>query len=187
MTLANFIKTLQGENWKSVDFLVSFWNKKRKVQNLLVFQGKFPYSFHQKSNSFITDRQSVKSPLPPAFVAEIQTLFDRLWSKEFLASCEKGSTQNVNEAYHQLVWKLAPKEQYNSPWEISLAVEIATLLFNSGMQCTFKVVGDVVGVTVTQKNYDAVGWHWNERNNRKTLETKWETKKKQKQKKNNGI
>ena len=46
--------------------------------------------------------------LPPADVAEIQSLFDRLGSKEFLASCEKGNTQNVNEAYHQVVWKLAP-------------------------------------------------------------------------------
>ena len=46
--------------------------------------------------------------LPPADVAEIQSLFDRLGSKEFLASCEKGSTQNVNEGYHQVVWKLAP-------------------------------------------------------------------------------
>ena len=48
--------------------------------------------------------------LPPTVVAEIKPLFYLLGSKEFLASCEKGSTQNVNEAYHQLVWKLAPKE-----------------------------------------------------------------------------
>ena len=70
---------------------------------------------------------------PPAVVAEIQPLFDRLGSKEFLASCEKESTQNVNEAYHQVVWKLAQKEPYNSPLEIKLVVEVATILFNSGM------------------------------------------------------
>ena len=59
-------------------------------------------------------------------------------------------TQNVNETYHQMVWKLAPKEQCNSPWKIKLAVEVATLLINSGMQCTFKAITDVAGVTVTQ-------------------------------------
>ena len=49
-----------------------------------------------------------------------------------------------------MVWKLAPKEQCNSPWKIKLAVEAATLLINSGMQCTFKAITDVAGVTVTQ-------------------------------------
>ena len=49
-----------------------------------------------------------------------------------------------------MVWKLAPKEQCNSPWKIKLAVEVATLLINSGMQCTFKAITDVAGVTVTQ-------------------------------------
>ena len=94
----------------------------------------------------------------------------------------KGKHPERKSGVPSIGWKLAPKEQYNSLWEISLAVEIASLLFNSGMQCTFKVIADVVWVTVTQKNYDAVGWHWQEKNNRKTLETKRE--KKQKTKKN---
>ena len=47
--------------------------------------------------------QPIKNSLPSAVVAEIQPLFDRLGSKEFLASCEKGSTQNINEVYHQVV------------------------------------------------------------------------------------
>ena len=33
--------------------------------------------------------QPIKNPLPPAVIAEIQPLFDRLGTKEFLASCEK--------------------------------------------------------------------------------------------------
>ena len=57
--------------------------------------------------------QPIKNPLPPAVVAEIQPLFDRLGSKEFLANCEDGKTQNVNKSYHHVVWNLAPKEQLN--------------------------------------------------------------------------
>ena len=44
--------------------------------------------------------QPIKNSLPSAVVAEIHPLFDRLGSKDFLASCEKGSNQNINEAYH---------------------------------------------------------------------------------------
>ena len=110
--------------------------------------------------------QPIKNPLPPAVVAEIQPLFDRLGSKEFLANCEKRSTWNVNEAYHQVVWKLAPKEQYNSPWEIKLAVAIITLLFNSGMQCIFKAISNVVVVTVTQN----VATQWDDIEKKRTTE-----------------
>ena len=106
-------------------------------------------SYHRDIAARTNYHQPIKNPLPLAVVAEIQ-LFDRLGSKEFLVSCEKGSTQKKNEAYHQVVWKLAPKVQYNSPCEIKLAVEGATLLFNSGMQYTFKAIANVVGVTATQ-------------------------------------
>ena len=68
--------------------------------------------------------QFIKNPLPPAVAAEIQSLFDRLGSKEFLASCEDVKTQNVNESYHHVVWNLAPKEQLNSPLEIKINVII---------------------------------------------------------------
>ena len=106
-------------------------------------------SYHRDIAARTNYHQPIKNPLPLAVVAEIQ-LFDRLGSKEFLVSCEKGSTQKKNEACHQVVWKLAPKVQYNSPCEIKLAVERATLLFNSGMQYTFKAIANVVGVTATQ-------------------------------------
>ena len=42
--------------------------------------------------------QPIKNPLAPIVVAEIQPLFDRLGSKELLAICEDGKTQNVNES-----------------------------------------------------------------------------------------
>ena len=52
----------------------------------------------------------------------------------------KTSKQNVNESYHHVVWNLAPKEQLNSPLEIKLAVEIETLLLNSGMKSTYNSI-----------------------------------------------
>ena len=116
---------------------------------------------------------------PPAVVAEIQPLFDRLESKEFLASCEKESTQNVNEAYHQVVWKLTQKEQYNSPFEIKLVIDVATVVqqwyvvyIQSNCRCC--------GVTVTQN----MTTQWNDIGKKRTTEKlrklKEETKSKRK-------
>ena len=99
-------------------------------------------------------------------------------SKEFLASCEKGSTQNINEVYLQVVWELAPKNQCNSPWKTKLAVEVATLLFNSSMSCTFKAIADVVEVTVTQSMMP----QWDDIDKKRTYEKLWKLKKKTKTK-----
>ena len=61
-------------------------------------------SYNRDVASGTNYHQPIKNPLPPAVVAEIQPLFDLLGSKEFLASCEDGKTQNVNKSYHHVVW-----------------------------------------------------------------------------------
>ena len=81
-------------------------------------------SYNRDIASGTNYHQPVKNPLPPAVVAEMQPLFDRWGSKEFLVSCKDGKTQNVNESYHHVVWNLAPKEQLNSPLEIKINVII---------------------------------------------------------------
>ena len=106
-------------------------------------------SYNRDVASGTNYHQPIKNPLLPAVVPEIQPLFDLLGSKKFLASCEDGKTQNVNESYHHVVWNLAPKEQLNSPLEIKLPVEIVTLLFNSGMKSTYNSIFIDTGITVS--------------------------------------
>ena len=79
----------------------------------------------------------------------IQPLFDRLGSAEFLASCEETKTQNLNEAYHHVIWSLAPKTEYNSALEIKLAVGLGTLFFNKGRNESFRRVLSQLNHTIT--------------------------------------
>ena len=123
--------------------------------------------------------QPIKNPLPPAVVAAIQPLFDHLGSKEFLTSCEDDKTQNVNEFYHYLVWNLAPKEQLNSPLEIKLAVEIATLLFNSEMKSTHNSIFIDAGITVSENML----LQWEDMGNKRKQEKPWKQKEEAKSKK----
>lgn len=44
----------------------------------------------------------IKNPLPPAVVSTVESLFNRLGSEQFLASCEECKRQSLNESYHLL-------------------------------------------------------------------------------------
>jgi hypothetical protein len=75
-------------------------------------------------------------------------VFDRLGDANFLAGCEKCVTQNPNLSLHHVIWGLAPKEQYTSPCETSLAVSLGCLLFNSGMEVTYSQLLPKIGLNV---------------------------------------
>ena len=55
-------------------------------------------------------------------------IFDRLGSEEFLVGCERCLDQNQNECLHHVIWAMAPKEQYTSQQEASLAVALSVLV-----------------------------------------------------------
>lgn len=72
----------------------------------------------------------IKNPLPECVVKLMQPIFDRL------GGCEKCLDQNKNECLHHVVWSMAPKEQYTSQQEASLAVALGVLVFNNGLKDT---------------------------------------------------
>ena len=78
----------------------------------------------------------IKNPLPECVVELMQPTFDRLGAEEFLVGCERCLDQNKNESLHHVVWGMAPKEQYTSQQETSLAVAIGVLVFNNGLKDT---------------------------------------------------
>lgn len=83
-----------------------------------------------------TTHVPMKDPLPKAVVKVMQPTFDRLGSEEFLVGCEKCLDHNNNESLHHVVWGMAPKEQYTSQQETSLAVSLGVLVFNNGTEET---------------------------------------------------
>ena len=98
-----------------------------------------------------TFHKPVKNPFPPAIIEVMKPVFDRLGDANFLAGCERCATQNPNESLHHVIWGLAPKEQYTSPRETSLAVSLGCLLFNSGMEITYSQLQPKIGLNVDEK------------------------------------
>ena len=90
----------------------------------------------------------------------------------------KTSKQNVNESYHHVVWNLAPKEQLNSPLEIKLAVEIATLLLNSRMKATYNSIFIDAGISVSENML----LQWEDMDDKRKQEKLWKQKEETKSK-----
>ena len=84
----------------------------------------------------------------------------------------KTSKQNVNESYHHVVWNLAPKEQLNSPLEIKLAVEIETLLLNSGMKSTYNSIFIDTWISISENML----LQWEDMDDKRKQEKLWKQK-----------
>ena len=93
-----------------------------------------------------TTHVPIKDPLPEAVVKVMQPTFDRLGSEEFLVGCEKCLDQNNNESLHHVVWGMAPKEQYTSQQETSLAVSLGVLVFNNGSEETISKLIELMDI-----------------------------------------
>ena len=63
---------------------------------------------------------------------------------------QKALTQNANESLHHLIWSLAPKEQFNSNAEVSLAIKLAVMRFNRGLSVTFHRLFQNLGIDLTR-------------------------------------
>ena len=92
----------------------------------------------------------------------MQPTFDRLGSEEFLVGCEQCLDQN-NESLHHVCWGMAPKEQYTSEKETSLAAPFGILLFNNGMEDAVSKLLAIMDIPV----HDEMHLKWKE------IDSKW--------------
>lgn len=78
-------------------------------------------------------------PFTDAMVETMTSLFSKFGSECFLESVKGCYTYNPNEALNHVIWSLAPKEQFTSPQETSLAIDLAVCIFNSGTAYTLLI------------------------------------------------
>lgn len=95
-----------------------------------------------------TTHVPIQDPLPEAVVKVMQPTFDRLGSEQFLVGCEKCLDQNNNESLHHVVWGIAPKEQYTSQQETSIAVSLVVLVFNNGSEETISELIELMDIPI---------------------------------------
>ena len=73
------------------------------------------------------------NPLPTAVMDAIRPVFIQMTSISLLQRCLGGQTQNSNECFNGILWKICPKNIFVGYETLSLSAKIATILFNDGM------------------------------------------------------
>lgn len=63
-----------------------------------------------------------------------------------LEHCARCITQNANESFNALLWRMAPKEQYATSHEVAAASALATSIFNQGHCPSVSRIMPLVGV-----------------------------------------
>ena len=66
------------------------------------------------------------------------SVFQRLANEDLLKRCSRASTQNTNESFHNVVWRICPKIGYVGRHTLETAVSMAACQFSMG--ATFKTV-----------------------------------------------
>ncbi|CAF4884622.1 unnamed protein product, partial [Rotaria sp. Silwood2] len=56
-----------------------------------------------------------------------------------LARVAGGGSQNANEAYHSLLWTMAPKHRYCSSTTLRTGLGLSTIIFNEGYEALNKI------------------------------------------------
>ena len=87
-----------------------------------------------------TDYKHKRSALPVAVKREVLPTFKRLSSTSVLEKCLDGATQNASESLNALVWNRAPKTVACSREAVEIAVSMAVMQYNQGMQEFCKIL-----------------------------------------------
>lgn len=98
-----------------------------------------------KANRKLRSFKHDYTALPLEVVNAIKPIYDSLTKKELLERCIGGFTQNSNESFNQIVWKIMPKTLPGSFITVSIAANVATCTFNEGTRGLLSIF-DAMGI-----------------------------------------
>lgn len=84
-------------------------------------------------------------PFPTEVAEALLPIYEDLSSDELLERCVGGFTQNNNESYNQLIWKISPKIIPSDFYIVEMAAFIASCIFNEGSKSLLYIM-DALGI-----------------------------------------
>ncbi|KYN11794.1 hypothetical protein ALC57_16049 [Trachymyrmex cornetzi] len=85
--------------------------------------------------------------LPKTVLNAIKPIYEDPSNDKLLERCVGGYTQNSNESFNQLIWKIAPKTMHSEAKIVNIAAFLATCTFNNGVTSLLEVM-NVLGISV---------------------------------------
>ncbi|OXU29103.1 hypothetical protein TSAR_004270 [Trichomalopsis sarcophagae] len=62
----------------------------------------------------------------------MKVVFEKLSEPELLRKCFSGKTQNANESFNNVWWKIAPKTDFDGLEILQISAFLACIMFSSG-------------------------------------------------------
>ena len=121
---------------------------KTKPQHHLCPTGPASWCDWQKAKS--TGEKYVYKPgLPADVIDAIKPIYEDLTNADLLERCMGAYTQNSNESFNQLVWKIAPKSKPGSSVIVETATYMSAMIFNEGYNSVMNAM-QAMGITLGQ-------------------------------------
>ncbi|KOC61812.1 hypothetical protein WH47_06150 [Habropoda laboriosa] len=86
-----------------------------------------------KSDKKLNDYKH-KRALPEDVFKAILPIYGDLSNEDLLTRCIGGYTQNANESYNNLIWKIAPKTGFSGTEIVEIATYLSVCIFNNGLK-----------------------------------------------------
>lgn len=93
------------------------------------------------------DEYHHKPPLNNDVRKAIEPIYTELSNDTLLERCVGGFTQNNNESFNSVIWKIAPKTQHSGSKIVTIAANVAAALFNDGMSSILQLM-EILGINV---------------------------------------
>lgn len=80
------------------------------------------------------------APLHPDVKEHLLPIYEDLSKDDLLNRCLGGHTQNANESFNNLIWRLAPKHLHSGSKTVEISAYIAAGVFNEGLSTILRVM-----------------------------------------------
>jgi hypothetical protein len=112
--------------------------------------------WQRAQTSGIPDPFCHRNSVPVVVMDAVKPVFSDLSQTALLQRCLGGMTQNNNESFNAVLWKLAPKSGFNGTKTVETASHIAAAMFNDGKQAILHIMREMeleVGLSTTKSYF----------------------------------
>ncbi|XP_025995087.2 uncharacterized protein LOC113004834 [Solenopsis invicta] len=100
-----------------------------------------------KANGSLDRYEQSYNALPDEVLDAIRPIYEDLSNASLLQRCLGGYTQNANESYNNLIWRMAHTNTNSSAKIVEIATFIAVCLFNEGLSALLQIM-NTMGITI---------------------------------------
>lgn len=116
--------------------------------------GTESWCFFRRAEASNTEPRPHSKPPPRDIAQALVPIYKRLGDPQLLQRCLAGKTQNSNEGFHSMLWRVCPKERWAGRRTVDTALAVCAQRFNKGSAAHLDVLMelDIVGGELAEQS-----------------------------------